>query len=179
MDTFVFGIFLSFLMFFGISFSLFFYKAITGTFVTIFCIIFAIFFLVGVVLICKGYKKAIHNAKIDKYGTEAYGLISEILQINSNTNNCNEFKVTLFVYKIDNTVGIFSKNIYDNNKYNTGDFLIVKYYKGDINILSQEKSSNIDDDIKQALFDSVEFVTQLTNKCDGTDTTDDNDNIQT
>ena len=96
-----------------------------------------IFITIGIALIASGVKTVIANSKTNKYGIERYGYITDILPTGSYVNNRPELKAIVTV--IDDDFG--NTNTYeeiigfDCNKYNVGDYIKVKHYENDINIL--------------------------------------------
>lgn len=157
MTLFVFGIFLSLLMLSGIFFSLLFYNvAVSGPSAIILCISCSIFFIVGVIFACKGAKKLISDHQTDKYGTQAYGIVSDILPTGTSVNGVPELKANVFIYKEDGSVESYAEVIgFSADKYKPGDFLLVKHYKNDINILQQVNQESISDEVKTALCEAA------------------------
>ncbi|MBR1939521.1 hypothetical protein IJ847_02200 [Candidatus Saccharibacteria bacterium] len=114
---------------------------------------FAVFDLVGLVLMIFGLKKIIKDRKTEKYGLQCYGIVRRIEPTGASVNDNPEFKAvidivnpeTMQVETVEEVIG------FDHNKYPTNSYLLCKYYQGDINIKSIVSDSEVPESARQYL----------------------------
>lgn len=110
----------------GFTFSLLFPLTIIG-----------IFLIVGLGIFIRGVKQIITNRKTSLRGEECYAILKEIMPTGSRINGMPELKGTFLVYilslnKTEMIEEIIGFNMF---KYKVNDYVKVKYYDGDINVL--------------------------------------------
>lgn len=95
-----------------------------------------IFWLVGIVFLVVGIRKLVIDTMTRVKGKLAIGMVVDILETGTYSNGRPEWKAKVMVAMEDGTLKEFSEVIgYDANKYSMGEYLEVKHYKKDINIL--------------------------------------------
>lgn len=100
-------------------------------------IFFVIFEVIGLFLLVSGIKQIIKDKKTNKFGDITYGQIISIYGTGSSTNGKEELQAEILTYvsnqnivkRINEIIGFPPIN------YNVGDFVQLKFYEGDINIV--------------------------------------------
>lgn len=107
-------------------------------------IFFIIFEVIGLSLLVSGIKQVIKDKKTNKFGDTTYGQIISIYGTGSSTNGKEELQAEILTYvSNENTVKKINEIIgFPPIEYNVGDFVQLKIYEGDINII-QSVSENI------------------------------------
>lgn len=113
--------------------------------------VISVFLIIGIVLIATGLKKIIKNIKTNKHGKEAYGIILDIYHSGSSVNGRPELKADVLVH--DGFVSdVYTEIIgFNRYKYSINDYLIVKVYEGDINIVDKIDQTHIPANILKKL----------------------------
>lgn len=110
-----------------------------------------LFIAVGIFLIIKGAVKLFKNSQTNKYGVERYALIEDVVPTGSYLNNKPELKAKMcVVMKYDETEE-FEEVIGFNPICDVGDFVLVKQYNGDVNIIKVLTENEIPYDKKEIL----------------------------
>lgn len=105
-------------------------------------ILISVFILIGISLIISGIKQILRNKKTNAIGKISFGKILSIFPNGTYVNNKPYFDANILVVHDDRTVCMYKETIGRNkHNYKIGDYLKVKYYNGDINII--EKVSDI------------------------------------
>lgn len=98
-------------------------------------IFIGIFICIGIVFIIVGLKKIITNILTRTIGTETYGLITNVYPSNVTVNGRPQLMADVLVV-VNDRINRYSETIgFDWNKYRIGDFVLIKIYKKDINIV--------------------------------------------
>lgn len=107
-------------------------------------IFFGIFFAVGIFLIIKGAKSIIRNKITDSKGTETYGLILDIHGTGTRINNRPELAADILTVINDSQTEVFTEVIgLKSYKYRIGDYLKLKHYDNDVNIVAKIQGTEI------------------------------------
>ncbi len=111
--------------------------------------IMGIFIAVGVFLIVRGGKQVVKDYKTKKNGDEVYGMVIEICPSGASVNDRPIMNADVVIAEVHGGVGVYTDTIgTDRNKYRIGDFLIVKHYDDDINIVSRVDEDMVPEDIR-------------------------------
>lgn len=112
-----------------------------------------IFVVIGLVIMIKGLKKVIANAKTSKHGEDGYAILRDILPTGSYVNGVPELKGVFFIYVLSNNHTEMIEEIIGFNplKYQVNNYVKVKYYNGDINIIEKVSDELVPEHIKKYL----------------------------
>ena len=116
-------------------------------------IILSLVNLIGVYLIVIGLKEIRTDQKTKQYGKYVYGRILDFVPTGSSINGIPELKAVISAY-IPSTreVKEFRETIgFGNNSYNIGDYLVLKHYEDDVNIIQHAVESKIPIDVIEKL----------------------------
>ena len=107
-------------------------------------IFFSIFEAIGLFLLVSGIKQVIKDKKTNKFGDITYGQIISIYGTGSRSNDKEELQAEILTYVSNqNTLKRFNEIIgFPPIIYNVGDFVQLKFYEDDINII-QTVSENM------------------------------------
>ncbi len=111
-----------------------------------------LFLSVGVVLLVISIKKIIRDKKTDKHGMITYGLVSGLKPTGAKYGGREELKAEVII--VDD---IYNLSRYEEvvgssyNKYPVGTFVKVKYFEGDINIISAVGQNEVPWDVGDRL----------------------------
>ena len=133
-------------------------------------IFFGVFLLAGFWILFLGIKEHITNTKTNMHGKESYGLITNITPtgVRVGRHHRRELKADVLVITEGNQIKIFTKVIgFSPVKYSVGTYLVVKYYKDNINIIRQVLPQEVPETMKSCLYDTNNFVAPVNN--DSTD----------
>lgn len=95
--------------------------------------------IIGIYILNKGLKKIRRDCNTDLWGTICYGRIIKIFKTKSKEDNFSEQKATIAIYSnYSNSFKYIDTEICFSDKliYKVGDYIKVKYYNDDINIIS-------------------------------------------
>lgn len=107
-------------------------------------IIIGIFIIIGIILIVTGLRKVLRDIATSKNGFETYGVVIGISETGTRVNERPELKAIVMVIMEYGEIQRFEEIIgFDYNRYFYGEYLKVKQYKKDINILDSIDSSMI------------------------------------
>ena len=107
-------------------------------------IFFGIFFVVGIFLIIKGAKSIIKNKITDSKGTETYGIILDIHGTGTRINNRPELAADILTVINGSQTEVFTEVIgLKSYKYRIGDYLKLKHYDKDVNIVTKIQGTEI------------------------------------
>ena len=116
------------------------------------------FYLIGFFVLGIGIKEIIQNKNTEKYGRFIYGRVLDIVPTGSSVNGVPELKAIITAYipsigatsKFSEIIGI------GNNPYSVGDFLVLKHYKNDVNIVQPAIEAKIPIDIREKLNSEIQ-----------------------
>lgn len=112
------------------------------------------FIVIGIVFLIIGLKKLMTNALTATVGTLAYGLIVDIYPSDCYVNDNPVLNADVLVVDKNDVLKLHTESIgLDYDKYNTGDFVQVKYYKNDVNIICLSHPKEIPEHIRIKLND--------------------------
>lgn len=116
-------------------------------------IMFVVFWIIGFVLIVRGMVKIIRNKKTEANGEECFGKILEITNTGCFVNGNPELEAKVAFYaQTKGQVLVANESIgFDRMKFAENDFVKVKYYKNDINLIEVIDASAVTIKIKQQL----------------------------
>lgn len=107
-------------------------------------IFFAIFWIVGFVVLGIGIKKLLANSQTKHFGYETYGIIVDLRYNNTSINGKRMKDAVVAIITEDQTIETYSETVGFNKKgYYPGEFVKVKHYKKDINILGRAETYEI------------------------------------
>lgn len=101
------------------------------------------FLIIGIVIMVIGIKKLVSNMLTEIKGIETYGVIMDIYPSGASVNGRNIMNVDVNIVEENGNIGRYTESIGTGRKYNTGDFVKVKYYKYDINIKGKVRKEEI------------------------------------
>ena len=102
---------------------------------------------------CYWSKRNSYRSKTKQYGKYVYGRILDFVPTGSSINGIPELKAVISAY-IPSTreVKEFRETIgFGNNSYNIGDYLVLKHYEDDVNIIQHAVESKIPIDVIEKL----------------------------
>ena len=103
-----------------------------------------LFVLIGIILIAVGLKKVLRDIATSKNGIETYGVVIDISETGTRVNGSPELKAIVMAITEYGQMERFEEIIgFDYNKYSYGEYLKVKQYKDDINIIEKIDESII------------------------------------
>lgn len=106
-------------------------------------LLFGLFWAVGLIVLCIGIYKLVRNARTAMHGEETYGMVVDITPTNVSINNRPVMQAEVAVMT-EGEIRILAESIgTDRYKYDAGDFLHVKCYKNDINILAKVERAEV------------------------------------
>ena len=125
----------------------------TGMPILFFIVFFGIFYAIGITMLRKGLKNVARNKATDKNGFKTYGLITNIYGTNQYVNDCEQLKAdVIFVTDDNDKINKCSEVIgFDWDKYGIGDYVHIKYFQNDINILGKAYMQSVPEGIRQQL----------------------------
>ena len=96
----------------------------------------AIFWLVGLIMLFIGIKKLLTDGKTRRLGYDTFGVITDIHRSGTRVNGRSLLNASVAIITQDNVVETYIENIGFNKKnYQYGDYVKIKHYQKDINIL--------------------------------------------
>ncbi len=115
-------------------------------------IVLVVFIIVGVFLILMALKKIIADMKTSIKGFETYAIVTGIGTTGTRINNNPVYKVETVVIEENGLTGIYSEEMGMNyNKYRVGEYLRVKHYDADINILGKVNVRDVPPQVREKL----------------------------
>ena len=112
--------------------------------VIFFICFFGLFWAIGLFMLFKGLKKILANTATSMRGTETYGIILDIHPNGNSVNGRPQLVADVLVVTENDEVNRYTEVIgFDWNKYDVGQYLKVKHYKNDINIIEEMHKSQI------------------------------------
>lgn len=107
-------------------------------------VMIVVFLIIGIVIMAIGIKKLVSNMLTAVKGIETYGIIMDIYPSGASVNGKNIMNADVIIIEEDGNRGRYTESIgTGGNKYNTGDYVKVKYYKNDINIIDRVQKEEI------------------------------------
>lgn len=108
-------------------------------------IFFSLFYFIGIFLVVKGAKRLIKDKSTEKNGEICYGRIKEISPTGVTVNGNQQLKAKVYFYIpslnkeeiLDEVIG------YSYNSYHEGEYVKLKYYNNDINILGKVDKNEV------------------------------------
>ena len=106
-------------------------------------IFLGVFWIIGLVMLFLGIRKIYRNIRTSTHGVETYGVIIDITPTNMRINNMPVMQAEVAVVQ-DGRIEMHAERIgTGRSKYHIGDYLRLKCYKNDINILEQVEHSQV------------------------------------
>lgn len=107
-------------------------------------IFFGVFFAVGIFMIIKGAKSIIKNKITNSKGTETYGIILDIHGTGTKINGRPELAADILTVINGSQTEVFTEVIgLKSYKYRIGDYLKLKHYDNDVNIVAKIQETEI------------------------------------
>lgn len=113
------------------------------------------FWLAGFVVLAKGIKRAKADAATKKHGQQSYGLVVDFSDSGAAVNNHPVWNAHVLVSLGNGCSRVFVEEAGTHPKYDVGDFLLVKYYQNDINILDRASKYAIPEHVKECLLSAA------------------------
>ncbi len=116
-------------------------------------IVLSLFEFIGLFFLISGLKTIIKDKKTKRNGMPCYGVIKDIEETGSYSNNKPEYKAIIYFVnpetfqaeKIEEIIG------FDPDKYSINSCILCKYYQGDVNIERIVSENEIPSDVKKAI----------------------------
>ena len=131
-----------------------FYFVLSGAFErVIWFLAFGLSETLALCVLISGVKKIMRDKKTELYGTETFGQIVRVSRTGSYDNGRPELKAEVVIYiPEDGKIAKFEEIIgFSPSKYRIGEFVLLKYLKGDINIIRSALEHEIPYNILQAI----------------------------
>ncbi len=110
------------------------------------------FMLIGIGITIHSARHVIIDRKTDLYGTEAYAVITDILDSGTRINHVPQLKSYLRIISKDGNILYMTESIGDNPMHlMSGDIVLVKYTDRDVNILQRVERYNLPSEIADRL----------------------------
>ena len=114
-----------------------------------------LFLSIGIAMILVGLKKILTNLLTKIKGVETYGLVIDIARSGTYVNGRPELMAFILV-PVNDEVNRYSEIIgFDWNRYRVGDFVLVKHYKNDVNIIRRVNGNTVPYHIQQMLIRDI------------------------
>ena len=106
-----------------------------------------IFWAVGLIFLFVGIRKIVRNMLTATKGQETYAMVLDILPTGSSVNGNREYKGEFAVIS-EGSIEYLSEIVgFNKYKYQTGDILLVKHYKKDINFIDRVERHSLPYDV--------------------------------
>lgn len=114
---------------------------------------FGLFYAIGIIMIVIGAKKVAKNNKTEKFGELTFGKILRIFQSGNYVNGNPELKADIgAVNPNTKMLESFSEVIgFAPAKYRVGEYVLLKLYNNDVNIVERANESSIPINVKDLL----------------------------
>lgn len=104
----------------------------------------AVFWIIGIVVLGIGIKKVVANIQTSTRGHETYGIITDVRYNGTSVNGQRMLDAVVAILTEEQMTETYSESIGFNGKgYYPGEFVKVKHYKNDINILNRVSNSDV------------------------------------
>lgn len=110
-----------------------------------------LFVAIGVVLIVVGLRKILANIATSTKGEETYGIVVDVYPSGTRVNGRPVLNADVEIVESNGMIGRYTESIGMSHKYRVGDFVEVKYYNNDINILGRAADSEVPYDHRERL----------------------------
>ena len=129
-------------------------------------IIFAVLWAAGIYILIRGIKKIIADHKTDVYGEECFGIVTKIFESGAIANGKPQFKAMVEAYVSSTGETLYLSEVvgYGTTEYGVGDYISVKYYNGDINILGHADKETIPQHVLTYLEDKEKLLRNTNNE---------------
>lgn len=103
-----------------------------------------LFFAIGIYMLSQGVVKIFRNIRTNTIGKELIGIVLYVEPNGNSTNGRPQLDATVLVSMKNGKVHRYAETIgYDWNEYMPGDFVMVKHYKNDINIIEKIQENRV------------------------------------
>lgn len=118
-------------------------------------IFFFLFFGVGLYVLCRGLKSVFKDKLTEEKGMFTYGRVVRIGRTGTIINGVPELKVQIATYvPYTRSVQLFTEVIgFAPSEYEVGDYLILQWYKDDVNIIQKTLPNNLPIDQREKIED--------------------------
>jgi hypothetical protein len=110
-----------------------------------------LFVAIGVVLIVVGLKKILVNIATSTKGEETYGIVVDVYPSGTRVNGRPVLNADVEIVESNGMLWRYTEPIGMSYKYRTGNFVRVKHYNNDINILDRIDGSAVPYNFKERL----------------------------
>lgn len=105
---------------------------------------FLLFEAIGIFMLVSGIKQILKDKKTSKYGIEAYGRILRIFPTGASANGVPELQAEIGTYIPDTgETREFTEITGFKPLYDVGDYLLLKYYEDDVNIVQRLEKNEV------------------------------------
>ncbi len=120
---------------------------------SVFGILFMLIFVaIGLFVLWTGVKKLKANKDTDIHGVETYGIVVDIRPSGSSVNGRDILNADVVIVEETGVTGRYTESIGTSyNKYRIGEYVFVKYYNDDINIINKAEATIVPEHIKEKL----------------------------
>lgn len=133
---------------------------VRGTFETIIIPFILLFEGIGLAFFISGARKIIKKRRTNLYGVSTYGIVVRILETGARTNDRDELEAEILTYlEHEKCTKIFKKIIgFKPAKYKPGEYLMLKQFENNINIVQKVDESAVPNYILEALDANIDEV---------------------
>lgn len=141
-----------------------------------------LFLFLGLGLIFTSIKKMIADKKTNAYGEYRYGMVVRVFPSGAKDDKADIMNAEIIVVQSGGVIGVYVESMRTNhNKYRVGQYVYVKHYGNDINIISKIEADGVPKDVRDKIaasvvIDGVEYVNDPMNNSYYNNTDNDNDN---
>lgn len=124
----------------------------SGSISFLFIGIINLFIIVGIYIVNIGIKEIVKDVKTSKNGILTYGLVVNLVPSGASINGREILDAEIIIMDEFGMISKFKESVgLSYNKYRIGSFVEVKYFEGDINIISSLRENEIPWDISERL----------------------------
>jgi hypothetical protein len=115
------------------------------------------FVALGIVLAKSGYDEVKKDKLTEQHGESYYGMIETVQETGQLANGQKEYRAKVLVYLRDEVCEYEEIIGFDSRAYRKGDYVLCKYFRGDINILNILQDYEIPPEILAELHKAFDF----------------------
>ncbi|MBQ4282467.1 MAG: hypothetical protein IJB96_00880 [Lachnospira sp.] len=121
-----------------------------------------LFVAIGLFVMWRGLKKVIANRATDKNGLPAFGLVIDVRPSGTRINDRDVLNAEVVIVEDTGVTGRYIESIGTSyNNYRVGDYVLVKYYNDDINIIAKADASNVPQEVVERFANEGYFIGQM------------------
>jgi len=127
---------------------------------------FAVFWIIGLAMLFKGFKKLFANVATSSIGRETVGYVLDVVDSHCYVNGNPVWDAKIIFLDSNNSVKTVSESVgLDYDKYPIGSFVMIKYHKDDVNIIGKASEYDAPMALKNLIADTIQ-----NNEISGVDT---------